>query len=92
MNVRFYATYRAIVGAKSVEVSIPAGASVRQLLAETIQRFPALRSELLDEHGELHRHVHVFINGRDTYYLPENMETGLDAQDTVDIFPPVAGG
>ena len=27
-----------------------------------------------------------------TYYLPENMETILDSQDTVDIFPPVAGG
>lgn len=92
MNVRFYATYRAIVGAKSIEISIPASSTIRQLITETIQRFPALGPELLDAHGELHRHVHVFINGRDTYYLPENMETVLDAQDTIDIFPPVAGG
>lgn len=92
MNVRFYATYRAIVGAKSIEVTIPAGATVRRLITETIQRFPPLGPELLDAHGELHRHVHVFINGRDTYYLPENMETILDSQDTIDIFPPVAGG
>lgn len=92
MNVRFYATYRAIVGAKSIKFDIPVGASVRSLLGEVVRRFPPLGPELLDEHGELHRHVHVFINGRDTYYLPDNMETALDAQDTVDIFPPVAGG
>lgn len=92
MNVRFYATYRAIVGAKTVEFEIPAGASVRALLEAVVRRYPPLGPELLDANGELHRHVHVFINGRDTYYLPENMETPLDAQDTVDIFPPVAGG
>ncbi len=92
MNVRFYATYRALVGAKNVEFLVPEGASVRGLLSEIIRRYPPLGPELLDEKGELHRHVHVFINGRDTYYLPQNMETVLDAQDTVDIFPPVAGG
>lgn len=92
MNVRFYATFRALVGAKNAEFMIPDGTTVRGLLSEIIRRYPSLEPELLDEKRELHRHVHVLINGRDTYYLPQKMETVLEEQDTVDIFPPVAGG
>lgn len=92
MRVNFYATLRPIVGAKSIDVSLPEGITVEQLLAEVIERYPRLHNELFDEQGALYRHVHVFINGRDAPFLSNALATTLTSNDTIDIFPAVAGG
>jgi molybdopterin synthase sulfur carrier subunit len=92
VKVNFYATYRQVVGGKTVDLLVPDGISVRQLVDEIVKHYPKLGRELLDEHGELYSHVHVFVNGRDTPYLVEGMETRLSPDDTVNVFPPVAGG
>jgi molybdopterin synthase sulfur carrier subunit len=92
MEVNFYATLRPIVGQKTIEFSSPAEMTVRQLIQMLVQRFPLLRNELLDEEGELYRHVHVFVNGRDVPYLEEASQTRISATDKLDIFPAVGGG
>lgn len=92
MKVNFYATLREIVGTKTVEFPLPEGATVRQLIEEVTSRFPLVGSILLDEQGQLYGHVHVFINGRDAPYLENALDTVLAADDTVDVFPAVAGG
>ncbi len=92
MKVNFYATLRPIVGQKSVEFSMPEGCTVRQLIQTVVSTFPPLRDELLDENGELHGHVHLFVNGRDVPYLKDAMETRIDVSDKLDIFPAVGGG
>ena len=65
---------------------------MQQLVEVIIARFPAMRREMLDEQGELYSHVHIFVNGRDACYLDEGMETAIQAEDVVNIFPPVGGG
>ena len=92
MEVSFYATLRQMIGQKTVEIPLPDGSSVQQLLDAVLERHPAMGPELFDENGELYGHVHVFINGRDAPYLDDGLQTVLKAQDKVDIFPPVAGG
>lgn len=92
MKVNFYATYRAIVGQKTIEFNIPAGSTVQQLVDMIIEQYPDFDGQLLDENGDLYRHIHIFINGRDTYYLPQDLNTILKPQDKIDIFPPVGGG
>ena len=92
MDVSFYATLRPIVGQKTVSLELPAGANVRQLLDAVLERYPAMREELVDEHGALFPHVHLFINGRDAPLLQDGMDTVLKANDSVDVFPAVAGG
>lgn len=92
MHINFYATLRPIVGGRTIEFDLHDGATVRELVAAVVQRFPPLRAQLLDEHGELYRHVHVFVNGRDAPMLPDGMDTAVSADATVDIFPAVAGG
>jgi molybdopterin converting factor small subunit len=37
-------------------------------------------------------HIHVFINGRQSIFLPQGLETAVTADDTLDVFPPVGGG
>lgn len=88
----FYATLRQIVGRKRVEFTLPEGATVAELLEAVLRGCPDLRPHLLDDAGELSRHVHVFVNGRGAVYLPDRLETKLAASDAVDIFPAIAGG
>lgn len=92
MQVNFYATLRPIVGGRTVELDIEEGCTVRELVAALVERWPPLRVQLLDEHGELYKHVHVFINGRDAPYRDGGMESRVTRNDTVDVFPAVAGG
>ena len=92
MQVNFYATLRPIVGSKTVQLAWSEGTTLRALLETLFTDHPALRPELLDEHGHLHGHVHVFVNGRDGHYLERVLETSLGPMDKVDIFPAVGGG
>ncbi len=92
MKVHFFATYRQIVGGKEVELPARPGLTLSGLVEELIARFPALRHEWLDEHGQLHGHVHFFVNGRQAAFLPDGMQTVLTDADMVRIFPPVGGG
>jgi molybdopterin synthase sulfur carrier subunit len=92
MKVNFYATLRRVVGAKTVEFDLPDGSSLQQLLDEILQAYPDLRPELLDANGNLYRHVHIFVNGRDAPFLEQGMETRISSEDVFGIFPAVGGG
>jgi molybdopterin synthase sulfur carrier subunit len=92
MNVNFYATLRQVVGAKSVDFDLAAGATITQLLEEMFRRYPALRHELVNEQGQLYQHVHIFVNGRDVSFLERGMETPLSEHDSIGVFPAVGGG
>lgn len=92
LKVNFYATLRAIVGQKTVEVDAHPGATAREVVALIVEKYPKLRVELLDEHNELFSHQKFFINGREAIYLEKKMDTPIVAEDRVDLFPPVGGG
>jgi molybdopterin synthase sulfur carrier subunit len=92
VRINFYATLRQIVGGKTLDLEIPQGATVRQLLDEIIRAYPLIKRELFNENGELYGHVHVLVNGRDVPYLENVLDTVLSPQDIVTIFPAVGGG
>lgn len=92
MKVHFFATLRPIVGGKTVEFDTEHGITVREMLDVMIARFPKLRTELLDETGKMHGHVHFFVNGRDAQFLTDGIETKIQPDDTVNVFPAVGGG
>ncbi len=92
MKVNFYATYRPIVGGKTIELDVDHGITIGQLIEAIIARFPAMQHQMLDENGNLYPHVHIFVNGRDACYLDKGMDTVIQADDTLNIFPPVGGG
>ena len=92
MKVSFYATLRPIVGQKTVEVDVPDGATVGQLIEAIVSAYPALHPELLDEKGDLQGHIKFFVNGREVIYLERQIDTVLHLDDIVTVFPPVGGG
>jgi molybdopterin synthase sulfur carrier subunit len=92
VNVNFYATLRPLVGSKAVDIPLRHGATLQELVAAMIERFPPLGPMLLNDAGELARHIQLCVNGRSARFLDEGLETPLTSTDQVDIFPAVAGG
>ena len=92
MKVNFYATLRQIVGVKTVEVDAPEGVTIRELLLEIARRYPALSREMFDKRGNLHAHIHVFINGRESSFIEDNLDARVQLSDTISVFPAVGGG
>ncbi len=92
MRVNFYVTFRILVGSKTVDLPLPEGITVRELLRALVTTYPQLRGAAVDENGSLLAHVHLFVNGRAAQYLPAAMMTRLNSEDKIDIFPPIGGG
>lgn len=92
MNVNLYATFRLLAKVKSFPLNLPAGTTAMQAVQRIVELHPVLRSHWLNEAGELHAHVHMFINGHEVLTLPQGVDTPLQPADTLDFFPPVAGG
>jgi molybdopterin synthase sulfur carrier subunit len=92
MKVNFYATLRQIIGQKTIDIPLPGGSSVMDLVEIIVAQYPKMHSELLDESGRIYGHLHLFINGRDASYLENALETIIQNEDKIDIFPAVGGG
>ncbi len=92
MRVNFYATLRAPAGGKTVELPLVQGTPACAVLEAVTGPRPELAAEIWQSPGQLKEHIHVFINGRQSIFLPEGLQTPLDADATLDVFPPVGGG
>jgi sulfur-carrier protein len=79
---------QAVGGAREVDVD---GASVREVLDDLTSRFPAVRSHLLDDGGDLNRFVNVYVNNEDVR-LGQGLDTAVDSSSTVIVLPAMAGG
>jgi len=89
--VRLYAVLRDAAGQRDFDVELPAGAPIGELLKRLVALRPKLRGKILDRNGSLPRYLAVFVNGRDIRHL-SGLETPVQPDDEVAIFPPVAGG
>jgi molybdopterin synthase sulfur carrier subunit len=92
MRVHFYATLRAVVGQKTIEMELPRGARAIDLARAIANRWPELASRVIDDAGEISRQVHMMVDGRNVRWLPDGSQTPLRADATIDVFPPSAGG
>ncbi len=92
MQVSFFATLRPIVGGRDFDISLPAGATVRDLAEELARRWPGLREHLFTDEGALSRRVAIYVDGRDARWLPDADATALSEGDCIALIPPAAGG
>jgi len=70
---------------------VPAeGGTVRELLDDLMDRFPALRPQLVED-DEIAPFVNVYVEGEDVRTL-EGLETPVQDGDTVILLPAMAGG
>jgi len=68
-----------------------AGATVGEVLAALVTRFPDLRKNLYSDEGKLRSFVNVYLNDEDIRYIKKEASPVVDA-DTLSIVPSIAGG
>ena len=87
-TVRIPPTLRAEVGG---ERQVPAeGGTVRELLDDLMDRFPALRRQLVRD-DDLAPFVNVYVEGEDVRTL-DGLDTQVEHGNTVILLPAMAGG
>ncbi len=91
MKVKLYASLRPLVGGQtSVELETGPGDTIQDMLDELMEKWPALRDELL-ENGDISSRIHVFLNGREVRYM-DGLDMVIPENADLRIFPPVGGG
>ena len=87
-RVRIPPTLRAETGGRrEVEAD---GDTVRDLLANLAERFPALQPQLFED-GEIAPFVNVYVEGEDVRTL-DGPDTAVQPTSTVILLPAMAGG
>ncbi|ELY47631.1 ubiquitin-like small modifier protein 1 [Natronorubrum sulfidifaciens] len=79
-------------GDKHVTVDTAAGDTVGDALEELLDGRPALEERVLDDDGDLRSQINVLRNGTNVLVEEEGLETALEADDELALFPPVSGG
>ncbi len=82
--VKLYANLRKLAGTKELSI---AGTTVGAVVNELVSQKPPIGDVVL-EHGKLRQYIVVTLNGHNI----TDLETPVTEQDTVAIFPPIAGG
>ena len=82
--VKLFANLRKLAGTKELSIT---GSTVGALVKELIRQRPPV-GEIILRNGEIGPHVVITLNGHNI----SDLETPVAEQDTVAIFPPIAGG
>jgi len=87
MKVKLFGNLRQKAGESEFVAS---GATIREALESLCADNEPLRTAIFAG-AELQPHVRVMVNGRDCE-LANGLATAVSPQDTIAIFPPIAGG
>lgn len=89
--VKFFASFRDIVGRKGMDVEYRYGMTLGELLHDLCSSSEPLNRACFEEGGELRDYVKLLVNGHNIAFL-DGLETMLKDGDVIAVFPPVAGG
>jgi molybdopterin converting factor small subunit len=78
----------ALGGATTMNVE---GDTIGDVLAKLSANYPAVKSQLLNPDGTLHRFLNVYINDDDVRYLG-GVDAPVKNDDEITLLPAVAGG
>ena len=75
-------------GQSTVELS---GATVGEVVTALVSEYPGLKTNILDDDGNVRKFVNVYVNDEDIRFL-DKLDTPVAAGAEVAILPAVAGG
>lgn len=79
-------------GEKHVTVDADAGETVGDAFEDLLAATPELEERVLDGDGELRSQINVLRNGTNVLVEEDGLETELEGDDELALFPPVSGG
>ncbi len=82
--IKLYANLRDVAGTKELSVT---GSNLGETLDELVRQYPALEGVILED-GQIRPHFVITINGHNA----TDLEAPVTEDDTIAIFPPIAGG
>jgi len=93
VKVRTILTLKTIMGSGEIELPLPEGSTLEQVVTTLVGKYgDDLASHLYEPNGKnIRPHIRLMVNGRDIAFL-KGMETVLENGDEVLILPPVSGG
>lgn len=91
MHWKLFADLAEAAGESEPTVDAGDAATVGEALDALLEAYPALAVRVLDEDGDLRGHVNLLRNGRDVRE-GEGLDTPVDDDDELALFPPVSGG
>ncbi len=91
ITIRAYATLREVIGTRETALSLPPGETVGGLLERLCGTYPGLKQHLFESDGRTKPHIIILKNGRNIASLRQ-LDTPIDDNDVIALFPPVAGG
>ena len=89
VKVQFFASFRETFNTKESDIELLNGTAIRDLLNELCDTFE--RRDALFDGDNLRHYIAILKNGRTIHYL-HGLDTKLDENDTIVIFPPADGG
>ncbi|UWG48794.1 Molybdopterin converting factor, small subunit [Halanaeroarchaeum sp. HSR-CO] len=92
MQVKLFADLAEVAGEKHVDLDLEAGATVTDVVDALVDTHPGLGEQILDEDGDLAEQFNVLQNGANVFATGDGMETPVEADDELALFPPVSGG
>jgi molybdopterin converting factor small subunit len=90
-RVTLYFPFREEIPEHPVELELPEGAVVRQVVEALVSRFPNLRLRFYDAQGHIHRHISALVNGVSIQFQ-HGWSTLLPQDAEVVLLPPLGGG
>ncbi|MHA2173236.1 MAG: ubiquitin-like small modifier protein 1 [Candidatus Hodarchaeales archaeon] len=91
LTTRLFGAFKQITIDREVEIQLKHGSTVLNLLRELTIRFPDLQALFFNEDDHLHSWITILRNGRNINIF-DGIQTMLEDNDLIAIFPPVAGG
>ena len=67
------------------------GATIGQVFEQMVNDFPAIKGQLLNDDGTMHRFLNVYVNDDDVRYLG-GVQAPVADGDEITLLPAVAGG
>lgn len=87
--VRLYANLREIFGKDELNVN---AASIAEILVFLESLGSNQYNKIMrDEKGNMRSNIIILVNGKNVKFL-NGLQTKLNGEDVIDLFPPVAGG
>lgn len=91
MRIRLYGLLRDAVRATSVTVTVVPGDTAGTVLQRMVDQYPRLKDQVFERPGVLRLYMLIAVNGRDVRDSL-NLETPVNPEDELAVFPPSAGG